>query len=296
MFEVLNNMSESKTDLLWAAIVSAIVSAGVSYFFKRRENRHKAEVEYEYEQRKRLRELIGRYHGRLLNAANSLNYRFWNLYSNEGKDWLKMDGAYQNAGYYFASIVYRFLNVCALLRQLENEAIFLDARIADKKDFLFLNYVASLQWVMTDVALFHGLKYDTSIQSDHFFADKFRHYSEICWRNGQFVSFDEFQENVINNPEIERVLQFFDSLRSDENRLRWDRIVAMHLLLLAFINNFGYKRQYSGQDHFDRVAKKMRNVGVLENLAAWLPRHDLDSDKEAGRILKALRKSQALTS
>ena len=65
------NLLSTNTDLLWAAVVSAIVSAGVSYWFKRRETVHKAKVEYEYEQRKSLRQLIGRHHGRMLNAANS---------------------------------------------------------------------------------------------------------------------------------------------------------------------------------------------------------------------------------
>src|SRR5687767_2951191 len=92
--ELVAELAHTKTDLLWAAVVSAIVSAAISYWFRRGETRHKAEVDYEYEQRKKLRELIGRYHGRLLNAANSMNYRMWNLYSNEGKGWLDLKGDY----------------------------------------------------------------------------------------------------------------------------------------------------------------------------------------------------------
>ena len=44
-------------NLLWTAVVAAIVSASVSYFFKKRETRHKLQTEYEYEQRKKLREI-----------------------------------------------------------------------------------------------------------------------------------------------------------------------------------------------------------------------------------------------
>src|SRR3989442_12610033 len=109
---LLSELAITQKDLLWAAVVSAIVSAAVSYWFKRGETRHKAEVDYEYEQRKKLREVIGRYHGRLLSAANSMSYRLWNLYSNHDKGWLKVQGAYATSGYYFLSSVYRFLNVC----------------------------------------------------------------------------------------------------------------------------------------------------------------------------------------
>lgn len=112
------DLLKTNTDLLWAAIVSAIVSALVSYFLKRRETRHKAEVEYEYEQRKKMRDLIGRFHGRLLTAANSMNMRLWNLYANQDKGWLDAKGNFREPDYYFTSSVYRFLNVCALVRHL----------------------------------------------------------------------------------------------------------------------------------------------------------------------------------
>lgn len=285
----LKNLLETNTELLWAAVVSAVVSAGVSYYFKKREIRGKVEVEYEHEQRKKLRELIGRYHGSLLNAANSLNYRFWNLYSNKNKGWLKVDKNYRKAGYYFASSVYRFLNVSALVRQLEAEAIILDTRIAKPNDFTFLNYIAALHWVMTDAGLFKGFQYDDFTERDHFFSDRYRHYSELCWRTDRFITFDEFQSEMLKERKLEPVFRFFDSLNQTEPRLRWDRLVALHLILLAFINKFGYARQYSDQEHFNKVASQFRNPSILENLVAWLPKHDLDSDKEAKKIMKAAR-------
>lgn len=118
---------QTNTDLLWAAIVSAIVSAVVSYVLKRREIRFNLSAEYEYEQRKKLRNLIGNYHGRTLQAANRLNQRFWNLYIYVGKGWLNVNSDYSNAGYYFNTIVHRFLHVCTLARRFEAEALYIDA-------------------------------------------------------------------------------------------------------------------------------------------------------------------------
>jgi len=285
-----SDLLATNTDLLWAAIVSAVVSAGVSYWFKRRETRHTAEVEYEYEQRKKLRELIGLHHGRLLNAANSMNYRMWNLYANHDKGWLDVNGDYSDPkAYYFRSSVYRFLNVCALLRQLDTEAILLDSRIAQKKDFTFLNYAAALRWVMTDVALTDGLAYDNFQQTDHFFSDHFRHYCDLCLRERDFLTIEQFSELLNNGSQLEPVLQYFDGLTRDEARLRWDRLVAFHLLLMAFINSFGYTRQYSDYEYFVRAASQINNRAVLVNLAAWIPRHDLGRDPEAKRIIRAAK-------
>lgn len=287
----LSDLLTTNTELLWAAIVSAIVSACVSYWFKRRETRHTAEVEYEYEQRKKLRQLIGSHHGRLLNAANSMNYRLWNLYANHEKAWLDVSGDYTNQDfYYFRSSVYRFLNVCALVRQLEAEAVLLDTRIAQKKDFVFLNYATALHWVMTDVALTDGLPYDSFHQTDHFFSDHLRQYCDICLRNGNFVSIEEFSGLLNSTSGLDIALRYFDGLTRDEPRLRWDRLVAFHLLIMAFINSFGYKRQYSNQEQFFLVAQQMRNQKVLENLVVWLPRHDLGHDPEAKKIIRAATK------
>jgi hypothetical protein len=277
----------AKTDLLWAALVSAVVSAAVSYYFRRREARHKLAVQYEYEQRKKLRDLIGCFHGRLLQASNSLNYRFWNLYANSEAGWLDVGGDYRHVGYHFLSSVHRFLAVCS--RQFENEAIYVDARIAEKKDFTFLSYLAALHWVMTDVAVFDGVPYDTSHQVDHFFADNFRHYCDACFPDGAFLSYEALGERIATDRSLDPVLRFFDGLRRSEQRLRWDRLVAFHLLLLAFINSFGYEPQYTSQQKFEHVTTQIRHIRILENLVGWLPRHGLGEDNEAGRILKAYR-------
>jgi hypothetical protein len=267
-----------------------VVSAGVSYLFKRRETRYKAEIAYEYEQRKKLRELIGRYHGRLLNAAVSMNHRVWNLYGNQDKGWLDVNGKYSDPDwYYFRSSVYRFLNVCAVVRQLEAEAVLLDVRVAKKEDFTFLNYAAAFHWVMTDVALTDGLPYDNFDQKDHFFSDRIREYCDCCLSEGSFISLEAFGQLLDQGaPRIKPVLRYFDGLNRSEARLRWDRLVAFHLLVLSFINSFGYSRQYSTEEHFLEAARQVKNPRVLDNLVKWLPRHDLRSDLEAKRIVRAV--------
>jgi hypothetical protein len=52
--------------------------------------KYRLRTEYEYEQRKRLRDLIGHYHGGILNAADIFKTRVFNLYLNEERGWLKV--------------------------------------------------------------------------------------------------------------------------------------------------------------------------------------------------------------
>ncbi len=275
------------TNVLGAAVISAVVTGGITVWAKRSENRHKVEVDYEYEQRRKLRALIGHYHGRLLQAAESLSHRMENLYANYDKRWLNR-GSNEKAGYYLSSTVFRFLNVSALIRQLESEALLLDPRIASKQDFTFLSFVAALHWVMTDVALFDGLAYDPFDERDHFFSDHLRRYSKCCVDGGRLLSYDEFEVGPATTSALDPVFAFFSGLHRDEARYRWDRMVAMHLLLMAFLNVFGYKRQQCNADAFAYAASMVQNPGVLANLVNWLPRHDLATTKAVRQMVESI--------
>jgi hypothetical protein len=85
---------QTATKLLWPAIVSVGTSATVAYLLNRWQTRDRLRIEYEHEERKRVRELIGRFHGRLLQASVSLNHRMWNLYRNHEQGWLRALGSY----------------------------------------------------------------------------------------------------------------------------------------------------------------------------------------------------------
>lgn len=138
--------------------------------------RDRLKTEYEYEQRKKLRDLIGCYHGGILQAVEEFNYRMMSLYASEDEDWLNVGDDYQGVGsdpnnYYFQTTVHRFLALFVLIRRFESEALYADSRIADKKDFEFLKYSRAILWAATGTHLFSGLAYDVSESKDHFFRD-----------------------------------------------------------------------------------------------------------------------------
>lgn len=265
-----------------------IVSATVSYFLRKRELRHKLAMKSEYAQRNKLRDLIGRYHGCLIHAVNILHWRLWNFYGESDKG--KLDargkyrgGRYSDKDYFLSSFVYRFLFVHSLIRQFESEAIYVDKRIAKKADFRFLNYLTVLGWVMTDVALFEGISYDKNVQKDHFFGDNLRVYCDACIENRQFLAPGAFRQLVEKDDTLHPVFAYFDGLDQSEERLRWDRLVAFHLILMAFLNSFGYETQHTGRAKITAVAQRIRHPEVISNLLAWLPRLGL-----RGRDIKLL--------
>jgi hypothetical protein len=77
-------------------------------------------------------------------------------------------------------------------------------------------------------------------------------------------------------------------LKKSELRLRWDRLVTVHLLLLAFVNSFGYDMQESTPQQFIDVARQANNALVLRNLHSWLPKLGLQQNRSATLIGRAV--------
>jgi hypothetical protein len=285
-----SQLLQTNTNLLWAAVISAVVSAVVSYILKRREIRFNLDTEYEYEQRKKLRTLIGCYHGGVLQAAHRLNHRFWNLYTYVGEDWLNVNGEYSNAGYYFNTTVYRLLHVCTLARRFEAEALYIDARIAEDNDFAFINYLSAFLWCLPSASLFEGLEYEVVPPRDHLFGDVLRTMCDSCWKNDQFISLEMFEGRLKTDRSLDGILAIFDGINPQEARYRWDKLVVFHLILLAFINRFGYQSQHSTQQKFLETAKQAQHLQILTNLVNTLDRLGLGKDPEARRIVWAVSK------
>lgn len=280
-------------------LITGFVGPVVKHWLDRWSLRHRLSTEYQYEERRKLRGLIGSYHGRVLELAERLNHRLWNLQRNEAKGWLKRDGQYTPPEdfYYFTSMIHRVVSLLALCRDFQSKAIYIDARIAEKNDLLFLKYAKALEWSLTDAALFEGLYYDDFHQTDHIFSGKLHVICERCLSNGSPLSLRQFQEVLSNGSNVEElrpILEFFDGLCVSEARFRWSRMVVLHLLLMAFINSFGYDIQHSSEDKMQRIAATVRQPEVLANLRMWLGRLGL-AESESGKTLSsAIRTAKIL--
>jgi hypothetical protein len=276
------------------AAVTTLATSPIRYLFDKLLHRAKANTDYEYEERKQLRAKIGTYHGRLLEASVSLNYRLNQIYDKRAKGWLNVQQDYAQRWprhQFFNSTIYRFMAFAAVANRFEREAIYIDSRIADKTDRLFLYYVKALRWTLTDVALFDGLGYSEDRPVDHFYTDHFRRMCSSLTRADDtegpdpLVDLKALEDLLETEHDLEEVLRFFDGLDPDDPaRLRWDRLVAFQLVLMAFIETFGYEIHKTDQPWFDGIAKRMRRE-TATNLLDWLPKLGLERRRGLRRRL-----------
>jgi hypothetical protein len=285
----------------WLAIGALAVSVLSPFvgkmYLDRRVYREQLRADYEHEQRKALHSLVAKHQGLLLEHATSWHYRMRNIYTHVGRpvarDWLAFDGRWSEAPYYFKSTVYRFLALIAGAKRFEDEQIYIDARVADPDALDFVKFVKAFHWVLSDVSLFHiqGVDYDENAEPDHFFSDDLRAVGECVLIDGRVPSYRTFVTRLDDTSvtdELAHVLQFFDRLDPDEQRLRWDRLVCLHLITIAFLNRFGYEWQRPGEKGLEDACGRLRHVEIGHRLEDWLPRLGLERTPAGEEIARAL--------
>ena len=267
-----------------AALVAAGVSLATAFLTKlwldRRAHEEDLEADHRLEQRKALLQLIARYHGGLVEHATSWNYRMANMFANVEKGWLGVGGDYRGRHYYIDSTVHRWLALLALAQRFEAEEIFIDARYVEAHELEFVKFAKAFHWVMSDAGLFDGLTYDPFSGQDHFTSDRLRATCEAFVLSDRVPSFRQFESAVSTRAklaeELQPAFQFFDGLTRSEDRLRWDRLVCLHLLTLAFVTSFGYEWQRPSAEFIRTSMEQACHKETLANFVAWLPRLGLD--------------------
>jgi hypothetical protein len=226
---------------------------------------------------------MGRYDGQLLDAAESLHNRLLSLYQDPRDDRLLA----ATDDYFFRSTVFRFMAFFRLAVGLEQAALYLDPKVASKRDRLALRYVKALRWSMTDRELFKGL---SPTATDHFHGDRFRALCTVAVPAGETFDFGFFEANVVGQARYRPLFDYFDGLAPNGAPLRWDRVVVMHLLLMAYMQTAGFDDMHRfEQADLARVAGRLRSPEVRAQFETWfLPEMKLHQDKQAKRVIKAL--------
>ncbi len=235
--------------------------------------RGRARTDYEFERRRHLRQQIDHFHGPLLSAVDAFSDRLENLVRHQEMGWLNdsrgEDGQWSDR-YYYRSTVVRFMRLMALVFELEREAIFVDARIAEPDDTRFLVYARTIRFAVTDVRLVTGARYVRGEQVDHFFTDDLRRMCSRLTAGRGEIDLDRLDEALRCGDPLDPVMAYFHWL--EPRTLKWDRMYALQLVLLAFMNDFGHAVQRSGPAEFRAAAKQIRSPKVVANLCEWLPK------------------------
>ena len=279
-------------------IVTSLIAAGTSIFtiviLKPLVDKHLLKFQLKQnhiaEQSKKVKEHIAHHKGKILKAADILNQRLKNFAKNHNETWLIIEnGDYKKSNHYMDTFVYRFLSFFAEIKLLEKDLIYIDTTISQKNDLRMLKYFRLLHEVMCDVDLFEGFNYNKSYATDHFFTTPFYNFSNSIIQDGKVIELDDFiqkKEEIL--PKITQIYKFFDSINPNEDRLRCERLKAFHLILIAFLNEYGYDYQKTNNNKYVALKNSYGEYKLLNNLEELVEKFKLN--KFYGHIEKVIRK------
>jgi len=85
------------------------------------------------------------------------------------------------------------------------------------------------------------------------------------------------------------MLKMLSGVSPDEPRLRWDRLQALHYLLIMFLNTYGYDFQYTSPEKVKKlVSRSPRANKTVSNLRDMLSEMSMLRHKEVKKVLETL--------
>jgi hypothetical protein len=248
----------------------------------------KLETEHNFEQRKKVKEVLSKYKVQLLNACEDLSHRLNNFDSNVNFKEMKMAGEYDKESYYFHSFTYRILNVFGWIKKIEHEMIFLDTTLASSKDLDFIKFLRLFPRAFCNLSVVAAHKSNYNEQ-DSFARNKFETLSDCVIAKNGIKSYSDFVNDLPDiQKELKFLFQFLDGIDPKEERVRWDRLKLLHALLIVFLNNYGYDFQRTNNEKIRKMLCKPHPSKYIKNYPRFFRKYLLDENIEVRQFLELI--------
>jgi hypothetical protein len=245
----------------------------------------KLKKEFEFEQKKKLKEEIAQNKMRLLNSAEELNHRLWNFSQHVGENWHRVSANDWNTTeqYYLKSFVYRFLKFLYWNIQTEKDTISIDTTIAEKDDILFLKYIKTFKDIFTDVDLLAELNYDKAHNTNHFFKNNLADYCILVTQGGEILSFENFKEIMDREYQsLEKVINYFSTIQDSDDDKNLNVLRVCHLLIIQFLNTFGHDYQKTDEEKIKKITELYKpKLKIKKGMVEFIKKSKLEKEMKS---------------
>jgi len=94
-------------------------------------------------------------------------------------------------------------------------------------------------------------------------------------------------KKFFDDPRNQTLIDFFKDMSPSDGRPRWDRIVALNILLAGFQEAFGHRRHSKTVGSLCEMASRTNKIQVIRNLKKGLIMHDLHNSKTGQKLSNA---------
>ncbi len=256
-----------------AALISAftsififIITISSKNFLERKIYSSKLKSNYEYEQRKLIKDVLAKNKGHLIHSAHSLNGRLKNFTKNYNKASVWME----KKQYYFKSFLFRILRFFAWIHIIEQDLIFLDTSISEKSDLDFVKYLKIFPEFFHDGDLVTNMNLtDKQVENDLIYRDVFK--NMFLWMikdDNTVISFNEFEKRYDKHySEFEPLADYIYKIKIDDTeRFRIDRLFGLQLMIIGLINNYGYDYQETSKNYLEELVRRQKTTRIFKNI------------------------------
>ncbi len=272
-----------------AAIVSAVTSILVLVLgtilkaqFDKHSLRYRMGFEYVFDQRRRIKEEIAKTKTPLLNAAEYMNYRLWNMQAHLDENWLAIpeEKWLEDEHHYIRSFVYRWLRLIHCAMCAEDSVSKIDATLSSKDDLVYLKFVKSIRFCLTDRLLLASLGYKSTDTRSHFYVDRLPDYALAVAAEGHPLTLGQFEKSLKGDlAGCRDVFLFFSHVRKEPSNPELNQLRALHLLLMEFLNRFGHEYQHTSPKKLDRLlSEEYAGFAVAHDFSEYIKRHKLSRE------------------
>jgi len=251
---------------------------------------YKLRKEYEFEQKKKLKEEIAKNKILLLNSIEEMSYRIYNLNLNLHRGWQNVSSSdwFSNEQYFVNSSIYRHLEFFHWVIKTEKDTISVDSTLADKNDILYLTYIKTFKNIFSDVDLLSELGYNAGDDTNHFFKNDIETYGNWISSNGQTIDFDSFKTKLkYGYTEYKKVIEYWTKIQNDENDKNLNTLWSFHLISISFLNRYGHNYQKTDKKKLKILTDTYRQkLKVKVGFKNFIIKNKLN--KEMNEILKAI--------
>lgn len=299
-------MIEKFTDpLVLAAIVSAITSILTVLIIKpildRKLLAYKLEKEHQYDQKRKIKEIIASNKIQMINSAEDLSNRLRGFLKLKSDDpnriyWSKLNKGDKYDDDYLISTIYRFITFFGSLIKFKQAAFYIDTTVAEKGDLELVKFVQVFPQIFCGSHLFNNA--NTSITKENIEKDRFKtnEFIQICSLlnvDDTIVSYAEFKENywTIYKRKVQLINDFFVDINPEENnRLRWDVLQIFWFFLASFLNTYGYDYQRVSEERIVRTIKRGKKPRLLLGFEKLIRDNKLQAQTSIKKMINIMRR------
>lgn len=272
-----------------AAIISATVSLIISIisfplkgYIEKCILKYKLKKEYEFQQKKMIKERLAQSKTPLIKAAEELNFRLHNLSKNISQNWhtrTENELKSPNEGYYVKSFVYRLLLFLYWIDKAEEDIYHLDFSMAAKEEKIYLKYIKVLKHFFCESDLLNDLGYPYQDEDAHFYKDRIKIYIDYINNNNSPMTYGEFAKKFeADYSSIKIVVNYISKIKKDPSNYQYNIISSFHLFLILFLNKYGLDYHYTSEEQFKSLASCYKDISIKPALIRFFEQNKIDEE------------------